>query len=59
LEKIKGKHKNFEFRKHGSFEFLLFIGTHPLEGKIEKSRRRPSERMLAKENSLDNGLLRE
>jgi len=51
LEKIKGKDKNFEFRKHESFEFLLFIGTHPLEGKIDKSRRRPSERMLSKKQS--------
>jgi len=58
LEKIKGKHENFEFKKHGRFEFLLFIGTHTLKGKIDKSKRRPSERMIAKKNSLDNGLLR-
>jgi len=50
LEKIKGK--------HGSFEFLLFIGTYLLEGKIDKSRRRLSERMLSKGNNLTNGLLR-
>jgi len=29
----------------------------PLKGKIDKSRRRSSERMLSKGNSLNNGLL--
>ena len=43
--------------KHESFEFLLFIGTHPFEGKKDKSERRPSERMFLKRNSLNNRLL--
>jgi len=50
LEKIKGK--------HGSFEFLLFIGTYPLKGKKDKIKTKTLRGMLSKGNSLTNGLLR-